>query len=160
MIHDFYPVVPHPIVPSQIEPNRPYYVGDGDHFVIAVFAPYMWHRRNGKRKRGAWVHAASSSPWLDKPITIEPLYVLAIEEALVTAAEEDRLPGVKASSAPIDDDRWECGSDGMIAELALRLIVRNKIKSDFYWLEGQISAAGPRACRAMLSQLDDEGMPF
>ena len=169
MINDDYPIVPHPIVRSQIEPNKLYYVGDGDHFVLATYTPYMSHRvRAGHSKRGTWVHGNPTSPWYEKRITIEPRYVLDVEEAFVKSLIEDQIVPETAASrifpetvAPLpDDDRWECGSDALIADLALRLIVRNKIKSDFHWLEGQISAAGPRACRAMLGQLDDEGCPF
>ena len=70
--------------------------------------------------------------------------------------------GISASPPPVDSDRWECGSDEQIAKLALRLIERNAIATieAFHWLEGQISAAGPRFCREMLMRFSDEEVPF
>ena len=72
---------------------------------------------------------------------------------------------VIASSGPAiqaEDDRWECGSDVLIAKLALRLVERNAIASvdAFRWLESEIVAAGPRFCREMLARFGNEEVPF
>lgn len=75
-----------------------------------------------------------------------------------------RHPVVAAppSTTRVDSDQWKCGGDEQIAQAALRLIERNSIATAeaFYWLESQITTAGPRFCRDMLARLSNEGGPF